>query len=1021
MGLHLRGVGEVLKTNQYYFILPLGSRGEFMGRTLSVFFLCLFLFTACSKTPDEMKSSVAPEKVDVKKVASILTTENATQLSLCRSEVLASNASILYENENGVLFTDKPVKALGLRDCQANALNNEPIKLTPGPSIKPGELSTLLRLIPAEEMGARSFVKANPTYDGRKVTIAILDTGIELDHPMLTKTSEGLDKIIDFQDFSGEGRVEVTKVQATADTITGTDANQYSVKGIPTSDIRFGVFQGSGLKADAKLGQADTFADVGVIAYQAADQSWLARIDTNDDKSFADEIDLTDYKISRKFTKLGKRKSLTTTVNMDPTHSLVNLNFDDGAHGTHVAGIAAGFDPAGLQGVAPGAQIICGKMGDNRLSGGATTTASMILAIDFAVANHAQITNMSYGMRAGSNLGKSTIDRYVDRVARKSGMIFSISAGNEGPGLLTIGTPAGASLAIVNAAYLSKETAQTNFGYIGVDEGRPWFFSSVGPLFDGGWRPSLLAPGTALSSVPGWNDGGRPSVANFSGTSMASPEVTGALALLVSGALQAGLPTDRVAVTQAVYAGATLLPNVTLIEQGHGLMNVPASFNALEKRKAIAPIEYQVAISGTSSPDGKGAGIFVHSRQLPSQGFSAVITPIAKGAEAQRVKTYHVAATAPWIKVPDSFWLQSDPNPLQIDLDPSVLSAPGLHSERIVAMDDHTKLIAFEIPVTVLSPVLMNEANHYTYSPQDPIKVGQTRRYFIDVPQGTTGARVEVTTTGTYVFAQLSDPEGRKVLELHPSDPQPPMDKLFGQVNLNRPGVYELDVTALPTRYNVHPGTLSAKVQLFSLTATLGPKESDTTMSVMVQNNFGVLKVIPKVELNKACRKISASLEGEGGLIPFAVSDEDKKVFSGLDLRILTSKTFYDMMTDYPYTLTDAKGNSLASGGAELDTKINVGGFSGLPTGNLQLSLSGSFALNAPDKWMVEIEESRQLKNPVTIESLPRVILNQGQSTEVRFDMENIQKPITAGMDPCPELTLSSPEGNLLQSIPLWK
>ena len=67
----------------------------------------------------------------------------------------------------------------------------------------------------------------------------------------------------------------------------------------------------------------------------------------------------------------------------------------------------------------------------------------MLLAIDFAVAKKAQIINLSYGIRAGSNLGKSVIDKYIDKVAAEKGVLFSISAGNEGPGLLTIGTPAG--------------------------------------------------------------------------------------------------------------------------------------------------------------------------------------------------------------------------------------------------------------------------------------------------------------------------------------------------------------------------------------------------------------------------------------------------------------------------------------------------------------------------------------------------------------------------------------------------
>jgi len=52
--------------------------------------------------------------------------------------------------------------------------------------------------MPIRDIGASQFMAANPTWDGRGVTIGIVDTGISLDHPSLLTTSTGERKIIDW-------------------------------------------------------------------------------------------------------------------------------------------------------------------------------------------------------------------------------------------------------------------------------------------------------------------------------------------------------------------------------------------------------------------------------------------------------------------------------------------------------------------------------------------------------------------------------------------------------------------------------------------------------------------------------------------------------------------------------------------------------------------------------------------------------------------------------------------------------
>jgi len=59
--------------------------------------------------------------------------------------------------------------------------------------------------MPSSETGTQSFIATNPTFDGRGVAVAILDTGIDAFAPGLLQTSTGQTKLIDVRDFSTEG------------------------------------------------------------------------------------------------------------------------------------------------------------------------------------------------------------------------------------------------------------------------------------------------------------------------------------------------------------------------------------------------------------------------------------------------------------------------------------------------------------------------------------------------------------------------------------------------------------------------------------------------------------------------------------------------------------------------------------------------------------------------------------------------------------------------------------------------
>ncbi len=180
---------------------------------------------------------------------------------------------------------------------------------------------------------------------------------------------------------------------------------------------------------------------------------------------------------------------------------------DDNGHGTHVAGIIAA-NGAGLQGVAPHAKLMAFKVLDQNGEG---TEDVVIAGIEMAVEDHVDIANMSLG---GSGDPDDAASTAVDN-AVQLGVVFCIAAGNSET-FNSIGSPGTARSAITVGAVDSNDVIAS--------------FSSRGPnttIYS--IKPEIVAPGVDILSTYLNN-----STISMSGTSMATPHVTGVCALLKS-------------------------------------------------------------------------------------------------------------------------------------------------------------------------------------------------------------------------------------------------------------------------------------------------------------------------------------------------------------------------------------------------------------------------------------------------------------------------------------------------------
>lgn len=203
------------------------------------------------------------------------------------------------------------------------------------------------------------------------------------------------------------------------------------------------------------------------------------------------------------------------------------IPYDDNGHGTHVAGIIAGngFSSNGkYMGVAPKANILGIKALDEY---GGGSTSDIIAAISYIVETknryNTKIINLSLGTPANNTCDKDPLCKAVD-MAVKAGLIVITAAGNSGPKEGTILSPGISRNVITVGAVDDKRTIDPSDDTIAP-------FSSRGPTIEGLMKPDIVAPGVNIKSLSNTK---LDSYSSLSGTSMATPLVSGSVALLLN-------------------------------------------------------------------------------------------------------------------------------------------------------------------------------------------------------------------------------------------------------------------------------------------------------------------------------------------------------------------------------------------------------------------------------------------------------------------------------------------------------
>ncbi|MEW6250670.1 MAG: S8 family serine peptidase, partial [Planctomycetota bacterium] len=740
-----------------------------------------------------------------------------------------------------------PAQPKPARPAAPVAAAQEPAQAAQEPAAKPGEAPATrpaARPRPAwtqlslSTCGVERFLAANPKSDGRGVVIAILDTGVDPSIPGLTKLPDGGVKMLDMQDFTGDGDVELERIRP--DPQTGKLVRRTEDEGAPieynppqmppgtTKEERRWWFGTLDEKRFVAADQGDLNGDedtddefpVLVTALEGdGDDEAVAYVDTNLDRSFADEKSLHNYKLQfdtftfRPAKPEAEFAPLTFGVNIFLRQAKIVFHFDNGAHGTHVAGIAAGCrinNQEGFNGVAPGAWLMSLKIGKGEL-GSPSVTDSIAGALRYA-ARFAEerglpvVCNLSFGVESEVE-GKSEIDQEIDKILKANPhLVFCTSAGNSGPGLSSVGTPAAAQHAITVGALMAADTGRDVAGFQMEGPVVTTFSSRGGELA----KPDVATPGWSTSTVPRWVQRGD----FWSGTSMASPYAAGLCALLVSDVRQRD-PQGQVAAFALKRAFATAgrpVAGLTALDFGTGVPDLPQTAEALARIQQAAAndpiIGYTISTPSPYGQKGKAPAAYWRATWFPSEErqvftIGPVFSPLAS-AEARTAFTrqYELRSLAPWCRAPqESIYLRGEQEArVFVEYDASKLTEPGLHVGVVEALADG--LPAFRLINTIVIPYRFGVDGNFTKTFEDQKAEGWLPdRHFVAVPPGASAMRVKLAAPegqpSRAVMTKLYTPRGHEVLIGRRLDTENGTREVeWTATEELEPGVWEIPITA---------------------------------------------------------------------------------------------------------------------------------------------------------------------------------------------------------------------------------
>lgn len=717
--------------------------------------------------------------------------------------------------------------------------------------------------LPASAIGAPQFIADHPTFDGRGVVVAVIDTNIDPLLPEL-RTAKALDgtTVPKFADIycaapnalvegagdshiSGYMRVAMDQRVKAENGKLGYQGHTYSVAN--DDEYRIGVLNEriAGPTGDLNRdgnppGSNELFA---VLWNEATNTVW---VDTNQNSDFTDEQPMTDYRVKQDIRTFGRddpatpvRDTVAFVVQTDLRHHDVFVIPGYGAHGTGVTGAAfgAGFFGGKMNGVAPGAQIISIPAGR-----GPRVTGSFIEAMITAMKDpRVDLVTLEFGNYLPLNDGHSTFSTIANRLIEKYDKLIFAAAGNGNDGLNGVVSPADAEKVIAVGSYLSRETIRVNYGVELSDPDNLSGYTSHGPTKEGGLKPDLLAPSASLSTklgfLPGENRYGTYSLPTgyqiYNGTSTSSPFAAAGAALLISAAKQSRLKYDAKRLRAAILSSARFLPKYSPELQGAGLLQISAAWDALKNSHEPVEIISRAPVKAVLSdylrePD-QGTGIFER------EGWTA-------GQSGRRIISFTRTSGNPGLMKFQLSWTRNDGTfaapaeislPLNRQVDVVISISPqtnGVHSAVLNLVANGA--VFHRVMNTIVAAEQLNARNSFTMTRSGEAEWLHSQSYFVYVPAGTPALQVDVRIREGNAMPSLTRPNGRFYYSLSPDQSPVRFTRHQGAGSWSRvidnpdPGVWQITLDNTGFEASVPHGSASFQVTAALLGVSLASRRS---------------------------------------------------------------------------------------------------------------------------------------------------------------------------------------------------
>ena len=660
-------------------------------------------------------------------------------------------------------------------------------------------------LMPKTDIQADVFLDEYPEYDGRGVTVAIFDTGVDPGAPGMQTTPDGRPKIVDIVDGTGSGDVDTTTVVEleggrTVEGLSGRELTLPTSWSIPDGTVRLGLKPAHELypgglsrrtqnerredlekahrplieRARTDLGDWDAdhlnptkdefvqreelaarvsllesmmedYGDPGPIhdcvVWHDGD-TWRAAVDTDEDGDFADEVALTNFRDERGYATFDDENLLNFVINIYNDGDVLSIVTDVGAHGTHVAGIVAAFFPD--QPELSGiapGAQIVSVKIGDHRLGASSVNTGSVRGMIACLQNDVDVINMSYGGFSPFPNRGRIADLY-NEIVNEHGVVFVSSAGNSGPALSTTGSPGGTTESIIGVgAALSPDMMEAQYQFRDPYGELQFPWSSRGPTLDGSMGVDITAPGGAISPVPNWL---LQRSTQMNGTSMSSPNAAGGVALLISALKAEQIEYSPHSIKRALIATARPMDGMSPADAGAGMMQVRDAWTILDEfgDPRDDHARYELSVGGDR-------GVYLrepHEIDRPLETTVSVNPRFPDDYDTQDLVDFEVSigleSTERWIESSSGMHLVNNGGSFRVRVDPTGLP-PGAHFGSVIAYDtaNPDRGPLFSLPVTVIRPT---EFEGTSYEETVAHAQGEVGRRFLRIPDGATWADISL-------------------------------------------------------------------------------------------------------------------------------------------------------------------------------------------------------------------------------------------------------------------------------------